>query len=49
MGAYHGEAGFRTFSRMTPVMRQARFNFVGLFNPPYGETFRRVLKILLGR
>ena len=26
MGAYHGEAGFRTFSRMKPVMRQARWN-----------------------
>ena len=38
MGVYHGEAGFRTFSRMKPVMHQARFNAVGLFNPPYAET-----------
>jgi coniferyl-aldehyde dehydrogenase len=47
MGAYHGEAGFRTFSRMTPVMRQARFNAVSLLNPPYGRMARALLKIVL--
>jgi coniferyl-aldehyde dehydrogenase len=47
IGVYHGEAGFRTFSRMKPVMRQARLNFVGLLNPPYGAKFRAMLKILL--
>jgi coniferyl-aldehyde dehydrogenase len=49
MGVYHGEAGFRTFSRMKPVMRQARLNAVGLLNPPYGAAFRHVLKLLLRR
>ena len=49
MGAYHGEDGFRTFSRMTPIFRQARWNFVGLLNPPYRETFRHMLKLLLWR
>ena len=49
IGAYHGEAGFRTFSRMKPVMHQARFNAVGLFNPPYARTFRRLLKLILRR
>jgi coniferyl-aldehyde dehydrogenase len=49
MGVYHGEAGFRTFSRMQPVLHQARFNALGLFNPPYGKTFARLLRILLGR
>lgn len=49
MGVYHGEAGFRTFSRMQPVLHQARLNALGLFNPPYGKTFARLLKILLGR
>ena len=47
MGAYHGEAGFRTFSKMNPVFRQARFNGVGLLNPPYGARFRRMMKLLL--
>ena len=49
MGVYHGEAGFRTFSRMKPVMRQARFNAVGLLNPPYARTFRRLLQLILRR
>lgn len=49
MGAYHGEEGFRTFSRMKPVFRQARWNTVGLLNPPYGANFQRMLKFLLGR
>lgn len=49
MGGYHGEAGFRTFSHMKPVFRQARFNGVKLFNPPYGKRFRQLLEILLRR
>lgn len=49
MGAYHGEDGFRTFSKMKPVFRQARFNGVGLLNPPYGPRFQRMLKLLLRR
>ena len=49
MGGYHGEAGFRTFSHLKPVFRQARFNTAGLLNPPYGARFRYVLKWLLRR
>jgi coniferyl-aldehyde dehydrogenase len=49
MGGYHGEAGFRTFSHLKPVFRQARFNGAGLLNPPYGARFRRVLELLLRR
>lgn len=49
MGAYHGEHGFTTFSRMKPVFRQARFNATGLLNPPYRDLFRRMVKMLLGR
>jgi coniferyl-aldehyde dehydrogenase len=46
MGGYHGEAGFRTFSHLKPIFRQAQFNGAGLFNPPYGERFRRLLDLL---
>jgi coniferyl-aldehyde dehydrogenase len=46
MGGYHGEAGFRTFSHMKPVFRQARFNGVGMLNPPYGAMFKRMLGLL---
>lgn len=49
MGAYHGETGFRTFSRLTPVFRQSRFNGFRLFNPPYGKRFRFMLRWLVGR
>ena len=49
MGGYHGEAGFRTFSHLKPVFRQARFNGAGLLNPPYGARFRRMLGLLLRR
>lgn len=49
MGVYHGEYGFRTFSRMKPVFRQARFNGTGLLDPPYGPRFRRMLKFVLRR
>ncbi len=49
MGGYHGEAGFRTFSHLKPVFRQARLNGVGLLNPPYGARFRRMLELLLKR
>ena len=49
MGGYHGETGFRTFSHLKPVFRQARFNGVGLLNPPYGARFRRMLGLLLKR
>ena len=49
MGGYHGEAGFRTFSHMKPVFRQARFNGAGLMSPPYGARFRHMLELLLKR
>jgi len=49
MGGYHGEAGFRTFSHMKPVFRQARLNGTGLLNPPYGKRFKQMLEILLRR
>ncbi|WP_267895696.1 MULTISPECIES: coniferyl aldehyde dehydrogenase [Rhodanobacter] len=49
MGGYHGEAGFRTFSHLKPVFRQARWNGAGLLNPPYGARFRRMLALLLNR
>lgn len=49
MGGYHGEAGFRTFSHLKPVFRQARFNGAGLLRPPYGARFRRLVGLLLRR
>ncbi|VVE69958.1 aldehyde dehydrogenase [Pandoraea anapnoica] len=47
MGGYHGEAGFRTFSKEKPIFRQARWNGGGLLNPPYGKRFAAMMKLLL--
>jgi len=47
IGGYHGEAGFRTFSHMKPVFRQSRINGAGMLNPPYGERFRKMVKLLM--
>lgn len=46
MGHYHGHQGFLTFSKAMPVMRQARFNGMGLFNPPYSGLVKRFLDFL---
>jgi coniferyl-aldehyde dehydrogenase len=47
MGSYHGEYGFQTFSKLKPIFHQSAFNGVGLFRPPYGKTFARMMKLLL--
>jgi coniferyl-aldehyde dehydrogenase len=46
MGAYHGERGFLTFSKEKAVFRQARFNGVALFRPPYGRRFEAMIALL---
>jgi coniferyl-aldehyde dehydrogenase len=47
MGQYHGHAGFLALSTAMPVLRQSRFNAVGLFDPPYGAVAARLLKLLI--
>jgi acyl-CoA reductase-like NAD-dependent aldehyde dehydrogenase len=46
MGEYHGRAGFETFSKRKAVFRQPRLNFLGLFRPPYGARFQRLMRML---
>jgi len=46
MGNYHGEWGFRTFSKEKPVFVQSPFAGTKLFHPPYGATFDRMLGML---
>jgi acyl-CoA reductase-like NAD-dependent aldehyde dehydrogenase len=48
MGAYHGRVGFETFSHMKPVFHQSRLNGMALLKPPYGKTFKFMLRLLLG-
>ena len=47
MGHYHGRDGFLAFSKAKGVFRQARLNGMGLFNPPYGQRFARLIRLLL--
>jgi coniferyl-aldehyde dehydrogenase len=45
-GAYHGEAGFLTFTHCKPVFVQPRLAAAKLLYPPYGATFEKVLALL---
>ncbi|CAN0624133.1 putative coniferyl aldehyde dehydrogenase [Burkholderia multivorans] len=47
MGAYHGYDGFVTFSKMKPVLTQARVNARNLLAPPYGARFAALIKLML--
>jgi coniferyl-aldehyde dehydrogenase len=42
MGAYHGEWGFRSFSKETGVFHQSALSGISLLYPPYGPTFDRL-------
>ena len=46
MGHYHGQWGFDTFSKLTPVFRQARFNGMKLLMPPYQPRVRKLLALM---
>ncbi len=42
-GAYHGEYGFRTFSKEKPVYYQSRLGLLPMLLPPYGRPLDAVL------
>jgi coniferyl-aldehyde dehydrogenase len=42
-GHYHGEFGFRRFSKEKPVFVQSRFSGGGIIRPPYKASIGRVL------
>ncbi|MBN9013044.1 MAG: coniferyl aldehyde dehydrogenase [Rhizobiales bacterium] len=46
IGAYHGEWGFRTFSKLKPVFYRSRFNRFADLYPPYGAKIARMEKLL---
>lgn len=50
MGAYHGEAGFRTFSHAKAVFKQSKLDVakLGGLKPPYGKTTDAAIKRQLG-
>ncbi len=46
MGHYHGRWGFDTFSKLTSVFRQSRFNGVKMFLPPYKPRVAKMLRLM---
>jgi coniferyl-aldehyde dehydrogenase len=46
MGHYHGRWGFDTFSKLTPVFRQAPFNGMNLLMPPYKPHVQTLLRLM---
>ena len=46
MGAYHGEWGFRTFSKQKPIFVQSGLSAGSLLRPPYGKMFERLYRLL---
>ena len=47
MGHYHGRDGFLALSKAKGVFQQARINGMALFNPPFGNRFARLIRLLL--
>ena len=47
MGKAHGFAGFKTFSNEKSVMKQPKFPPSLLLYPPYTETVKKIIKILV--
>ncbi|MFA5958648.1 coniferyl aldehyde dehydrogenase [Hyphomicrobium sp.] len=47
MGAYHGMAGFKTFSHAKGVFEQSRWNLGGLMRPPFNRTTDWIIRYLL--
>ncbi len=45
-GAYHGEWGFQTFSKLKPIFHRPDLSGLGFMQPPYGKTFDRMLAVL---
>ena len=46
IGAYHGEWGFRLFSKEKPVFEQSRLAGTAMLRPPYGKKAASVIKAL---
>jgi coniferyl-aldehyde dehydrogenase len=45
-GAYHGQWGFDTFSKLKPVFYRSPLNRMADLYPPYGAKIARIEKLL---
>jgi coniferyl-aldehyde dehydrogenase len=46
MGHYHGRWGFETFSKLKPIVWQAKLNAMSLFLPPYRPLAHKMLRMM---
>lgn len=46
MGAYHGQIGFDSMSKLKPVLEQTKLNAIPLLRAPYGQAFESIVKVL---
>lgn len=46
MGAYHGQTGFDSMSKLKPVLEQSKVNAIPLLRAPYGQAFESIVKVL---
>jgi coniferyl-aldehyde dehydrogenase len=49
MGHYHGEYGFKTFSKLKPVVSKGRFSSLKLIYPPYKPWLMSIIMKMFGR
>lgn len=47
MGQYHGEEGFRSFTRPRSVMVSSRWLPARIVRPPYGQAVDRIIRLML--
>jgi coniferyl-aldehyde dehydrogenase len=47
MGQYHGEEGFRSFTRPRSVMVSSRWLPARIARPPYGRAVNRIIRLML--
>jgi coniferyl-aldehyde dehydrogenase len=49
IGAYHGEAGFRTFSHAKSIFKQSKWNLGGSLRPPFGPRLEKIGDMMIGK
>lgn len=49
IGAYHGEAGFRTFSHAKSIFKQSKWNMGGAIRPPFGPRIEKIADMMIGK
>lgn len=47
MGHYHGEEGFKEFSKLRPIFKQAKKSGILALAPPYGDAFEKAAKLMM--